>query len=373
MTETCKICQKTFKSKKGLHVHLSRTHKMSVPEYYTQIFPRKDKHTGELLPFKDFTDYFSRDFATLENFLAWSEGASVDEVKSVMLNQLKARIEGKELKYAPSYLELSLNELPTIDIYKKFFGSYSIACNELNIEPLYNKKLFSGFFDEHKKLKDIKILIDTRERKPLEFSNSASLKLDFGDYAVGAPHYNYTYVDRKDESDFRSTMTSGFDRFTRELERAKDFDAFIFIVVEGSVESIIKNNNLIPKPANLSFIWHNMRVLAHKFPRRCQFIFTGNPAAKLFNKLDDEFYSDYNKVYNYSKSLYAAGKREKLEKINKKLWIIKKNIFEPAYESYVAHARKRSEAIIPKLLVFGKKLWDVDLQYFIDTYDLGRR
>ena len=373
MTNECNICNKSFKNIKGLHVHVKRSHKLSVAEYYPQVYKRKDKYTGELLEFKDFTDYFSRDFASIENFLAWSETAEAEEVKEVMLRQLKARIEGKELKYAPCHLELSLNKFPTINIYKKFFGSYSNACSQLNIEPLYNKKLFSGFFNDYSELNDVKILIDTRERKPLSFSNSAELKLDFGDYAVGSPHYNYTYVDRKDESDFRSTMTTGFNRFVRELERAKDFDAFLFIVVEGSVESIIANNKIIPKPANLPFIWHNMRVLSHKFPRRCQFIFTGNANEKLFSKLDKDFYSDYNKLYDYSKSLYAAGEREKLEKINKKLWIIKKNIFEPAYNEYVDHARIKSQEIIPKLLVFGKKLWEVDLQYFIDKYDMGRR
>ncbi len=160
---------------------------------------------------------------------------------------------------------MQINKLPGVDIYKKFFGSYSSACNLINIEPLYNKKLFKSFFNYNKDLDDVNILIDTRERKPLSFPKSSQLKLDFGDYAVGAPHYNYTYVDRKDESDFRSTMTGGFERFTRELERAKEFDAFIFIVVEGSIESMIRNNKLIPKPANLSFIWHNMRILSHKF------------------------------------------------------------------------------------------------------------
>ena len=41
------------------------------------------------------------------------------------------------------------------------------------------------------------------------------MKLDFGDYAVGSPHYDYTYVDRKGETDFKSTMTTGFNRFTK--------------------------------------------------------------------------------------------------------------------------------------------------------------
>ena len=233
-------------------------------------------------------------------------------------------------------------------------------------EPLYDRNIPRNFFDKDPELDDVKILIDTRERKPLEFNKSASLKLDFGDYAVGSPHYNYTYVDRKDESDFRSTMTTGYDRFVRELQRAQEFDAFLFVVVEGSIESIKKNNIINPTKSNLSFIWHNMRQLAHDFPRRCQFIFTGQNGKKLFNKLDNEFYSSYELLHSKAEKLKAEGRREESDKINKKMWFIKKDVFKPAYESYVNQARRVSERLIPKLLVRGKELWRTDLQYFLD-------
>ena len=55
----------------------------------------------------------------------------------------------------------------------------------------------------------------------MKFKNTTSMKLDFGDYAVSGDHYDYTYVDRKSESDFKSTMTSGFDRFKREMDRKR--------------------------------------------------------------------------------------------------------------------------------------------------------
>ena len=35
-------------------------------------------------------------------------------------------------------------------------------------------------------------------------------------------------------------------------------------------------------------------------------------------------------------------------------------------------SRENSELIIPKLLVLGDKLWDVDLQYYIDKDGLGQ-
>ena len=366
MEHECKVCGKTYKSLKGLHVHVSRMHDLSVPEYYIQNYKKKDKHTGELLEFKDTVDYFSRDFSNLNNFIAWAQNAPKEDVRNYMLKQLKTRIEGKKLKYGPSHIELTTNKLPSIDLFKSFFGSYSAACKAINIEPLYDKNIIKGFFNRDKELDDVRILIDTRERKPLTFNKSASLKLDFGDYAVGSPHYNYTYVDRKDESDFRSTMTTGYDRFVRELKRAQEFDAFLFIVVEGSIESIERNNILNSSRSNLGFIWHNVRQLSHDFARSCQFIFTGGKGKELFNQLDSDFYSTYSALKEKADNLKSEGNKTQADKIYKKLWCMKKSEFEPAYNKYVSASRKASEEIIPKLLVYGKKLWRTDLQYFLD-------
>ena len=153
-------------------------------------------------------------------------------------------------------------------------------------------------------LDELKILVDTREQQPLSFPREMKMKLDFGDYAIGAPHYDYTYVDRKSESDFKSTMSTGFERFKREIERAKKFSSFVFVVVESSIEQIIENNHFGPYQANLSYIWHNTRVLSHEYRDHCQFLFSGS--------------------------------------------------------------RKMSEFLIPKILFHGKKIWQTDMQHFLD-------
>jgi len=64
------------------------------------------------------------------------------------------------------------------------------------------------------------------------------------------------------------------------------------------------------KKSNLEYVFHNMRSLTHEYPRRIQFIFTGS--------------------------------------------------------------RKKSMQIIPRLLYYGKELWNVDIQYYLD-YELGNR
>lgn len=285
-------------------MHISKIHGVPLGEYYVNFYRKQDLHTGELLPFTNKEEYLSVDFLNTSNLVAWADYAPPEEVKNYLLKRLEWRIQTKKLKYAPNSIEMKLFDLPDIDLYRRFFGSYYEACNILKIMPLLPKNIMADFFKKDESLDQLKILIDTREQQPLHFPRSMKMKLDFGDYAIGAPHYDYTYVDRKSESDFKSTLSNGFDRFKREIERAKNFSSFIFVVVETSIESIIANNNFGPYQANLSYIWHNTRVLSHEYRDHCQFLFTGS--------------------------------------------------------------RQMSEFLIPKILFHGRKLWEVDLQYFLD-------
>ena len=225
------------------------------------------------------------------------------------LKKLKQRIELKSLKYAPNHLELKINKLPDIDVYKYAFGSYGAACKAAGVRPLHGSAIDENFFKEDEHFENLKIFVDTREQKPLTFNVSEDLKLDFGDYTVGGDDYNYTYVDRKSDSDFKGTLSGGLARFKRELQRVQDFDSYLFIVVESDLNRLYKNNAFGPHKSNLEFIYHNMRLISHEFAGSCQFVFTGT--------------------------------------------------------------RTNSQSVIPKILTLGKKLWDVDLQYYIDKNGLG--
>lgn len=302
---TCKICGKNFSSEKGLHIHL-KTHGITMAEYYTTYFPRKNLLTGDPLPFKNKKDYFNTDFSTRWQMIQWLAQNKNSEVgKSYALRQIGRRIAEKGLKYAPSHLELEILNLPPIDSYKMLFGSYSTACEKLEVSPIFSKRMPKEFFNEN--FNEVEIFIDTREQKPLSFNNQSTMKLDFGDYTAAGDDYSYTYVDRKGEQDFKSTLTTGFDRFKKELDRTRDFGCYMFVVVESSVDKIKRNNNFSSHKSNLKYIWHNMRVLTHDYAGVCQFIFTGT--------------------------------------------------------------RKKSEEIIPKLLVLGEKLWGCDVQYYLDKIE----
>ena len=84
----------------------------------------------------------------------------------------------------------------------------------------------------------------------------------------------------------------------------------MYIVIEKSINAIEKEAIFQKgrRAPKLDWIFSNLISIQHEFAGNCQFIFTNN--------------------------------------------------------------RKHSEEIIPKLLYLGKKIWDVDIQYFIDNENI---
>lgn len=91
------------------------------------------------------------------------------------------------------------------------------------------------------------LIVDTREQKPLEFKNyshSFSTVRDtlyVGDYGclwedgVEMP----VVVERKSIADLFGTLTSGMERFKRELNRAKEGGTKIVLAVEGTMTEVL--------------------------------------------------------------------------------------------------------------------------------------
>lgn len=301
----CKECGADFPSIKSLHAHIKK-HDLILGDYYVKHYPRYNKLTGKQLPFKNYHDYFEKDFSNYSQLVEWCQSAPKEEVKDYLVNVLKNRIIKKNLSYAPNTVELFTSGLPPMDVYKYLFGSYSDVCKMVDAKPLFNSPLPKEF---HNDCRNVKIYIDTREQQPLKFNNSETLKLDVGDYAVSGDDYAYTYVDRKSFSDFCSTMTQEYKRFARELQRCRDLGAYLFIVTETNLYKMDEKNRFNPKRYALDYVFHNMRELQHEFKDCCQFIFSGN--------------------------------------------------------------RSNSQILIPKLLILGKKVWNVDIQYYLDTGEMN--
>tara|TARA_R100001460_G_scaffold35792_2_gene68799 strand:- start:182 stop:1129 length:948 start_codon:yes stop_codon:yes gene_type:complete len=154
----------------------------------------------------------------------------------------------------------------------------------------------------HSDFSNVEILIDTREQKPLTFAYSKKQKLDFGDYGVQGDLYDYTFVDRKNFADFCSTVTIHYKRFAKELERCRDLGCYMFVVVDENFDNMENVNKKNYKKFKLDYVYHNMRELQNEYSECCQFVFSGS--------------------------------RE--------------------YSSY----------LIPKLLILGRNLWEIDMQYF---------
>lgn len=294
----CKECGESFGSRRSLHAHIKK-HKLTLGDYYVKYMPRFDKLTNKPIEFKNADQYLSSDFNRHGNMIRWCAEAPEDEVKEYVLEKFKKRIEDKGLDKAPSSVYLKTAGLPTMEIIKRVFGSYTLFCRELGIETRYGDNLCEEFFEDYS---DATIWVDTRENQPLEFKNSFVCKLDYGDYTLEPKSYTFTHVERKSFSDFASTVTNGYDRFYKEMERCRHSGCYLFVVIDTDFEGIFKLNNSVYKRFNMSYVFNKMRQFEVEFGDCCQFVFSGS--------------------------------------------------------------RKRSEELIPKILCLGKKLWKVDLQYF---------
>jgi hypothetical protein len=304
----CKVCDQEFETDKSLHAHIKK-HGLYQAEYYCKYYPKFSLFYKKQIPFLNKKDYFSKEFLDLNEFLLWEKSVESDLAKAKCLDLFQKRIAQKKYSYGPCHNELNTLNLPPINILKKHFKSYTKACSLLGLEPLLNKPMPKKFIEPCEAI-DFEMLVDTREQDPLPFKKTKVEKLYVGDYLLNNGEYTYTYVDRKSESDFLGTMAGGISRFKKEIEKAVALESYLFVVVESDINKIKSNQSKFRKKSNLEYVFHNMRSLTHEYPRRIQFIFTGS--------------------------------------------------------------RKKSMQIIPRLLYYGKELWNVDIQYYLD-YELGNR
>ena len=93
----------------------------------------------------------------------------------------------------------------------------------------------------------IKLVVDSREQLPLTFRTTESYevvteKLDFGDYGLKIDGKLVCVFERKSGCDLFGTLTSGHERFKRELARAKEVGIAFNIVVENNYHQIINKS-----------------------------------------------------------------------------------------------------------------------------------
>lgn len=93
------------------------------------------------------------------------------------------------------------------------------------------------------------LLVDSREQAPLNFfigegevvKAIETVCLSFGDYAAMTEEGVTMPVsfERKSLSDLFGTLTSGMERFKKEIARAKAANATLYIIIEGSISDVL--------------------------------------------------------------------------------------------------------------------------------------
>lgn len=118
-----------------------------------------------------------------------------------------------------------------------------------------------------------KILVDSREQAPLTFNkelfNVVREGVPFGDYWLDLNGFQIPIAfERKSVGDLYGTMGKGYDRFKREMERAKEAKFHLILVIEGSITEVgrgykhssIKGESMLKKLATLR-IRYDLEVL----------------------------------------------------------------------------------------------------------------
>ena len=301
MEFTCLECNKKFNNKRSFHAHL-KAHALTIGDYYVKHYERKDLYSGERIPFKSYDQYFRDNFISYDNFKLWMDSAPEEKVKGYLRERAEQKFELKNIKTSPPNLFYDLSQMASIFYYKKFWGSYSAFLEEVGVENYFNANLPKDFWEYD--YQTIPIFTDTREKAPLKFQDSVTNKLDFGDYTARGDLYTKTFVDRKSQDDFRQTFGKDIERFRREMDRCVEFNSYMFVVAETTINKLEEDNKVSKFKSNLGYLWHNIRNLIIDYPNNIQIIF--------------------------------------------------------------AHSRAGAKKLIPLILYHGEAMWNVDLQYFID-------
>ena len=274
----CKSCDKGFLTERQLHAHI-KIHNLRLVEYYQLHYPKYDLFDGKLIKFKTKEQYLHTDFNSRENLKLWLKAQTIEESKKYCLNLLLKRKDKKELIYSPSQVEMKTVLMPPIQYYDEIFEDYYSFCESLGLLNKYEKPLNVNLENGYDNPNSC-IYVDTREQLPLKFENyPTEIKtLNVGDYSFSDQDFTCNcYIERKSLADFISTLSvKNFERFEKEIVRAKEGGINLIILVEDSLKNAInfKYLSYISKKIKVTpeYVFHNVRYLIQKYPH-IQFLF----------------------------------------------------------------------------------------------------
>ena len=106
----------------------------------------------------------------------------------------------------------------------------------------------------------MQIITDTREQLPYAFENSEVGTIPVGDYSILGLE-NCIAIERKELNDLIGCLTTGRERFERELFKGKALDYFA-LVVEASLSDLVRHtytSKMEPKAAIQSLLAFSIR------------------------------------------------------------------------------------------------------------------
>jgi hypothetical protein len=260
--------------------HVKNSHSLSEKKYFESYAAKLDLMTEEPISFKSIEQYLLTDFCNKKNLLAWLKNNKCNGAAAYLLDKMRAHSLIKSVIYFPSSSEIrSVSYLPSIKTYKYFFEDLNAMIDSSGLSRRYDYSLSLNDL----KLKNIQsenVIVDTREQKPIKFKGIGSIseKLDYGDYSFD----KILCVERKSLSDLISTLSSGFERFEREVERCKQANGYLVLVCETSINKFLSFNFSRTgrySKASPEFIFHRFRDICKKFPENLQFCFSGSRSA----------------------------------------------------------------------------------------------
>ena len=282
---TCKVCSKEFDGDLNFHKHL-KSHKYTQAEYYQKFFPRYDAYDETIIRYKNKEYYFGTYFNSKSNFKRWLSNKTPKECQEYVYKFLTARKVRKELIYSPSQAELKTLMMPGIKYIDERLGGYNAICEKIGFKLRFNKKSLDA--KEFKNILNKVIFSDTREQRPLDFDNQTRKEgLSFGDYRMAGSE---VYIERKSIADAWGTLTGGFNRFEKEVIRAKDANAYLVILIEGPFSELEKfplQKQVAGKiKISVEFVYHSIRELMQKY-QHIQFLFVKNreEASRVIQKM----------------------------------------------------------------------------------------
>jgi len=263
----CAIDNASFDTEQALHNYVSRKLKVKVADYYQKYFPKYDLYSGDLISFKNKEFYFHSLFNSRENLVKYFKKCR--DIDS-MVESLKLRREAKSLEFAPSTVEARTSILPSPLLIEKAGYSYNEICKLAGYKTRYQ---YDQVLDTD--YRPLEVLVDTREQRPLPLKASVTKsKLDFGDY-TSSSHYKKVFIERKSLIDLCGTMSQGFERFQRELSRAKDMESYVVVCVEENLnhlELVGQTTSTKAVKASPDFLGVRIRSLYQQFDN-VQFLF----------------------------------------------------------------------------------------------------